>query len=366
MKKLLIGVLVALTGVAPMTASAQTPACDGTFHAWHAIEGDTVLFDLDMLGPNDGYAVGQNIPASGRRAEPLVVHFDDADYQTTIPPYELSTDLSAVEAITPNDIYAVGGTVSRHQKLVIYNYDGTQWSLMDVPQPGPNSHLDAVAATSPNDVWAGGYYETASGEYDILLMHYDGAWTQSYVPSPGKYAGLYGLTAVSPNDVWAVGFKKGISRPYALHWDGTSWTPIRFPRSIRSHDGTFYAMVEISPTEQWFVGNAYSKHPLAVHRVDGHSVLTDVPNVRGEEAFFDATAVGSEVWAVGWRIDQVTHPRAAHWDGSAWTNAVVEGAAPNGTMEGVDTDGTGAVWALSKIFASVSDEDDVIEKECMP
>jgi hypothetical protein len=66
-----------------------------------------------------------------------------------------------------------------------------------------------VAATSPNNAWAVGYYITSvpDREQKTLIEHWDGsAWSQ--VPSPNSsdtFNVLNGVAATSPNNAWAVG-----------------------------------------------------------------------------------------------------------------------------------------------------------------
>src|SRR5688500_7471377 len=91
---------------------------------------------------------------------------------------------------------------------LMLHWDGTQWSRVILPDPGPGAELQAITAGSATDVWAvGRYHEDLSQPRRTLTMHWDGVqW--SIVPSPnnGQYHnGLNAITAISGSDVWAVG-----------------------------------------------------------------------------------------------------------------------------------------------------------------
>jgi hypothetical protein len=59
------------------------------------------------------------------------------------------------------------------------------------PSPGPlGSFLDAVTATSANNVWAVGDYETSGPIIHTLILHWNGkAWTRVPSPSPNSLPG---------------------------------------------------------------------------------------------------------------------------------------------------------------------------------
>jgi len=84
---------------------------------------------------------------------------------------------------------------------VIVHWDGTTWTRIPSPNPGSESYLRGVAATSPTDAWAVGNSYTATGLKSVI-EHWDGtAWT----PVPSQNSPLYGVAATSPANAWAVG-----------------------------------------------------------------------------------------------------------------------------------------------------------------
>jgi len=69
-------------------------------------------------------------------------------------------ELHSVSALAENDVWAVGVSYNTERTLgstLIEHWNGSRWSV--VPSPNPSSFvnkLNAVAAVSPNDVWAVG------------------------------------------------------------------------------------------------------------------------------------------------------------------------------------------------------------------
>src|SRR6185436_3558011 len=142
------------------------------------------------------------------------------------------------------DVWAVGAAfdgVSDHS--LIEHWDGTQWTVS--PNPG-DAGLTAVAAISPTDVWAVG--ETP------LILHWDGvSW--SVVAHPPMDGDLMAISAVSADDVWFVGgmeVEDG-EQTLALHWDGASVTdvPTDIPNSSHSE---LTGVAALSSGDVWAVG----------------------------------------------------------------------------------------------------------------
>src|SRR5678815_4073396 len=117
-----------------------------------------------------------------------------------------------------------------------------QWSAVDTSSPdlADNAIIRDVAAISPTDVWAvGGYTQSVQGQVlsYAFSMHWDGkSWTMIPTPQPSACpvctnVTLWAVDAIGPNDVWAAGDKK-VQAPdgflgthmMVMHWDGSSRT----------------------------------------------------------------------------------------------------------------------------------------------
>src|SRR5438552_16856813 len=78
-----------------------------------------------------------------------------------------SYELGAVAAASPNDVWAVGGPYRTFAALVM-QWNGSVWNQQISPNPSPtHNHLVAISVVSANDIWAAGYYE--EDDIDRLL-----------------------------------------------------------------------------------------------------------------------------------------------------------------------------------------------------
>jgi len=90
------------------------------------------------------------------------------------------------------------------------------------------AHLATVFEVSQSDAWAGGLWDAANTL--PALMHWDGQkWHRAQVAPPASLGGLpfdiNGIYMSGSSDGWAVGGDTATGLiPFAIHWDGNSWT----------------------------------------------------------------------------------------------------------------------------------------------
>lgn len=184
-------------------------------------QGSTGAFieDVEVIAPDDVWFVGFHADVSGGigQKKALAMHWDGTDFTLFDTPFFDNDYLGghsflAVEAVAPDDVWAVGGGFGPNfvPWSQIARFDGTQWTQVDVPMPGRNRLRD-VAASTPTDVWMTGTYKEGTQEVPFF-MHWDGSsFTQ--VANPGSE---YSLVAVGPNQLYAGGEKLS-------HWNGSEW-----------------------------------------------------------------------------------------------------------------------------------------------
>src|SRR5262245_8123118 len=130
--------------------------------------------------------------------------------------------LNAVAARSPNDAWAVGWHESEEQYssdelTYAQHWDGATWTIVPTPNPPPRgqgarrqSYFRDVAVVGKSEAWAVGYFEKGDILEEAFTEHWDGnAWTLVALPDLGEQSLLHAVAAVSPNDVWAVGFANG-------------------------------------------------------------------------------------------------------------------------------------------------------------
>src|SRR5262245_47626487 len=100
------------------------------------------------------------------------------------------------------------GLTTVKRRIPLLSPAGSGWAVVPSPNTGsPHNYFYGVAAITPNDVWAVGGYGNLTTQAQQLVQHWDGQnWTMVPSPTlPTTYNELQGVSAVSANDVWVVG-----------------------------------------------------------------------------------------------------------------------------------------------------------------
>src|SRR5206468_2339679 len=107
---------------------------------------------------------------------------------------------------------------------------GGRWALLPTPaHPNPISRaLTAVSCTSATACMAVGDYANRHGYYRTLAEWWDGTdWTVTSIPDPGKFNFIDGVACDPTNSCLAVGQYGGNrsrDKPLAERWDGQAWS----------------------------------------------------------------------------------------------------------------------------------------------
>lgn len=260
---------------------------------------------IEALSPDDVWLAGSSVdPANPNSApQPWFTHWDGKTW-TRIAGPDARMHARAMAAVSPDDIWAVGSTVvDQAETMGILHWDGKAWSAMPIPDVGGSMGLlNDVAAVSSNDVWAVGQYYDSNGRPSTLTIHWNGnQWNK--VPSPtSKFAtdSLQAVTALSSDDVWAVNsFMDSGWVPGVIHWDGTEWKRIpteQLGSDVTRGSGGLSAVAATSPNDVWGAGFSNSK-PLLLHW-DGKA-WSVVPSPSGRGGWGGIAATKGTLWAVG-------------------------------------------------------------------
>ncbi len=146
--------------------------------------GNNLLLGVTALSSSDVWAVGY----SG--ASTLTEHWDGSTWTALASshgPGIVGNQLNSVSAIAANDIWAVGSSSYNARggsdATLVTHWDGTSWSLVTSPSPGPNADLNGVAAVSSSDVWAVGHYNSSTGNSNTLVEHYSTLGCSTITPT---------------------------------------------------------------------------------------------------------------------------------------------------------------------------------------
>jgi erythromycin esterase-like protein len=237
-----------------------------------------------------------------------------------------------VAATSPTNAWAVGFYDNGGLKTLILHWDGTSWTV----QPSPNvsvggnlSQLLGVAATSSSDAWAVGYYENGVA-LQTLIERWDGT-TWKVQPSPNVGGSdnkneLLGVASTSETNVWAVGKYRTRRGNHTLleRWDGTTWKVQPSPNPGRFNQ--LSGVSATSSTNAWAVGFYHNGgvpvHTLAEHWNGTAWTVRPSPNPGSEYNYLDGVAATSSTnaWAVGYfnNFGGLDRTIALHWNGTAW------------------------------------------------
>jgi hypothetical protein len=192
------------------TNGSQPLVLHRSAQGWSTISVPTegALYGIDGVSSNDLWAAGNDD----------FLHWDGTVWGATQVPvpggcfFGVHT-LFSVSALASNDVWAVGNCPYRIASIglaLTFHWDGTQWSYYDTGLNATQAPvLTSVDAIAPNDVWAVGYQNGVypNTEVQAIAIHWDGAtWTQASIP---QYGGgnnmLYGVAAIAHDNVWSAG-----------------------------------------------------------------------------------------------------------------------------------------------------------------
>ena len=273
-------------------------------------------------------------------------------------------ELHGVSALSESDAWAVGVSYNTERTVsnsLIEHWNGTLWSV--VPSPNPSTTLNilsAIAAIAPDDVWAVGYAPTSSGS--VLILHWNGvAWSVTPNPiSPMPLTNLAALAAISANDVWAVG--TGLigdeDATATLHWDGSVWSVVPSPNVGPEVDNTLAGVAAVASNDVWAVGTQQptsltDPHTLTLHWNGFAWSIVPSPNDGGNSVdnhLLAATAVATnDVWAVGFSGFGTL---SEHWDGTSWSIVATPDVAGGETLflDSAVALSSSNVWAVGEFF----------------
>jgi hypothetical protein len=322
------------------TAISPNPGAQGDF-----------LASVDAVSADDIWAVGSTL--SNGISTTLTMHWNGAQWSTVPSPNGIleHNRLTDVDAVSANDVWAVGfasrqeGIFEATRKFVLH-WNGTDWSLVTTPYQGGTDLLNGVDAVSANDVWVVGAHGDPAG-MGGYVMHWDGTNWSTYHPTG---AILYTVSGTSASDVWAAG-ASGVM----LRWDGFNWYPVSTPNPGGS-GYTFTGVEALSANDAWAVGysTGAADRPFAMHWNGTQWSLTELSGVPGGSTRLQGVVGVStnDVWAVGYGTPGNPAPVLTlieHWDGTQWTAVAGTNAdAGESRLYGVAAQAPGNVWAVGQ------------------
>ena len=233
-----------------------------------------LLNAVDDLSPGDAWAVGTSF-SGGVGATPggltLIEHWNGTSWSIVPSPNPAAgvpgdaDVLTAISGTGPGDLWAAGwdnNAATDTISLLFEHWNGSTWTAATSPTPLMSAQFaTAITAVSPGNVWAVGTDETR--ESQTLSAHWNGtAW--SIVPTPNiTHAGnaqnmLTGVSSDGAGNVWASGLADNVNGqnlrvPYVLHWTGAQWVMTKVP-NLGTEGSRLNGIQVLSPADAWAVG----------------------------------------------------------------------------------------------------------------
>ncbi len=265
-------------------------------------------------GPDDVWAVG----AAGS-----VIHWDGSVWVSV--PIDTKLSLQAVHGTGPHDVWVVATA------NMIFHSNGfasgsAQWtrvtSVWEPPYefatPGT---LNAIWASSPNDVWTIGKHRTYSFDSSFNTI-IESAWRTVVTDDGIEWTSISAFDSHNvnsmwgsgPDDVWVVGSKGANSLSFAAHTNGApvadgsvlAWTEV----DTRTFS-VLNAVWGSGPGDVWTVGDGGTiRHITAGAKTSSIVESPTTENLRGLWG-----AGPKDIWAVG------ENGTFLHYDGTEWRTA---------------------------------------------
>ena len=269
--------------------------------------------------------------------------------------------LDDVDAPSPNDAWAVGARYEPNYagRTLVEHWDGTRWSVVASPNPGPNgNHLSGVKAvpSDPATVWAVGSYGTPGssiGTTNLILRRTAGGWQQFATPATTVMDALEAVDATGPADAWAVG--SGFTHPFGgtsvaivVRWNGVRWDSVRIPQPSPV---ALFGVEALAPNDVWAVGHTYPGGPfwipVILHWNGTAWSRATIPPFPSGGQLRDVVALSpTNIYAVGTEGEGSNgRTLVLHWDGRSWTRQATPSPPVGPKLFGAAVT-PGAVWGV--------------------
>jgi len=252
-----------------------------------------------------------------------------------------------VSAASATDAWAIGQCY--YSCVVTSHWNGKKWQTLPVPPLdwGPYMTGAAVAAIGRGRAWV--FVNQTNEELGISVV--DAVeWTGTSWSAFHDFGSLIpgGLIASGPADVWGFGSD---GTPWAVHYNGTSWSQISLPVNVSQSSASAAA-------GDWVTGTvaAQPARVEVLHWSKGawrNAVLPKIAVPKGDQVFPGdiAAATTADLW-VSLRVGPAKgHGPSTtvllHWNGKAWLKVAVPNPVNLNGLAGLASDGHGGSWVAT-------------------
>jgi hypothetical protein len=213
-------------------------------------------------------------------------------------------------------------------KTLTESWDGTSWTGVPSPNPGPasnNNYLGGVSCISATACTAVGWSHVSESKYKTLIESWDGTkWSEVRSANPATFGGnfLSGVSCVSAAACVAVGYSVvsgSVYRTLIESWDGTSWTVVPSRNPVSGGD---YLYGVSCTTAAACTAVGYTSRGTLIESWDGTSwtvVPSPNPSPSNDGLHGVSCASATACIAVGSTNSSINQTLIESWDGTSWT-----------------------------------------------
>ncbi len=277
----------------------------------NAGNGNNFLMGVAGRSADDVWAVGEFSNSGGGGGHTLIEHWNGWQWQIVDSPNVGTGNnlLNAVTVLSKKNAWAVGeyfDTAAKVYRTLTEHWNGWQWQVVPSVNPGTNNNfLNGVVAIAPDKVWAVGSYSNAGGFSNTLTEFWNGSqWTLVTSQNrAGESNYLNAVTATSPDNVWAVGNSSGATPTLIEHWNGTQWSIVTSPTPTTGV-AVFNGIAAANKDNIWAVGYYFNAagviQTLGEHWNGSNWQVAATPNAGTGENMLNAISVAKDAfWSVG-------------------------------------------------------------------
>lgn len=276
---------------------------------------------------------------SGEVETALALRWDGTAWKlqpVRIPTGTQDSFLEGISCTSPTACTAVGmyDNSTGNAQALIERWNGTSWKLQSSPNPttAQDTVLHAVSCTTPTACTAVGAYSNSSFPHIEFAEAWNGSsWSLQDVPFFSKEALFHGVSCTSPSACTAVGYYFANAGQLALtdRWDGSNWNYQHNPSVTGAQLTSLGAVSCASSTACTGVGSYVdsTNHAKTLAEAwNGNSwSIAPTPNATGQTASAlrgvscssttACTAVGQSTNTNG---GFTFHSLVERWNGTAW------------------------------------------------
>ena len=167
-------------------------------------------------------------------------------------------NVAALVATSPRDVWAIGNLLTDRIPVAMH-LSGAAWRETSLPIPialpgicDPDAMVSGGVAVGGSTRWAVGstFCDEAGGQL-ALTERWDGTRWRTVKTGLGYNTHLTAIDASSPRDVWAAGGRNDLKRGLVERWNGVRWTAVPFSLA---RPGLLSGIAVASPRDVWAVG----------------------------------------------------------------------------------------------------------------